>query len=85
MPKWKDKKKKFDNPEIDSSEIKLGLFRLFVHRHIHYPPDTWLASCGYLFSQIELASKDLEQAKIQAVAKVHVILEDALADILAKV
>jgi len=83
MPKWKDKKRRFDNPEIESAETRLGSFRLTVHRHIHYPPDTWLASCGYLFSQVELASKDLEQAKIQAVAKLQVILETALADILA--
>jgi hypothetical protein len=81
MP-WKDKKKRYDSDEIESSEINLGCFRLTVHRHIHYPPDVWLASCTNLFSQIELASKDLDEAKCQAKAKVQVLLENALKDIL---
>lgn len=82
MPDWKDKKRNYTSDEIVSSEIRFGKFRLTVHRHIHYPPDVWLASCTDLFSQIELASKELNEAKCQAKAKVQVILEDALKDIL---
>lgn len=82
MPDWKDKKKRYDSDEIESSEINLGRFRLSVHRHIYRPPDVWLASCTGLFSQIELASKDLSEAKCQAKAKVQVILEDAIKAVL---
>ena len=83
MAKWKDKKKRFDSDEVESSSIRLGQFRLLIHRHIHYPPDVWLASCHLgIFDQVELASKDLKEAKCQAKAKVQVILEDAIKDIL---
>lgn len=82
MPDWKDKKKRYDSDEIISSEINFGRFRLSVHRHIYYPPDTWLTSCPGLFSQVELASKDLSEAKCQAKANVQVILEDAIKAIL---
>jgi hypothetical protein len=81
MP-WKDKKKRYNSDEIESSEINLGHFRLSVHRHISCPPDVWLASCLGLYSQIELASKDLSEAKRQAIAKVQKILEEAIKAIL---
>ena len=82
MPTWKDKTKRFSADEIGSSEIRLGTCRITVHRHIDYPPDVWLASCHPgLFSQIELASKDLGEAKCQAKAKLQVMLEAALKDI----
>ena len=82
MQKWKDRKKSYYSPEIESSTATFGRFRLDVHRHITHPPDVWLASCGNLFNQIEMASKDLSQAKIQAKAKLQVILEDAVSEIL---
>lgn len=82
MPNWKDKEKRLSSDEIESSEIHLGRFRLIVHRHINYPANMWLASCTDLFSQIKMASKDLDEAKCQAKAKVRVILEDALKDVL---
>ena len=81
-PKWKDRKRKASSDEIKESEIYLGRFRLTVHRHIDYPTDVWLASCTNIFSQLELASADLGEAKCQATAKVQVILEDAIKDIL---
>ena len=82
MSKWKDKKKSYVCDEISQSEISFGQFRLTVHRHIHYPPDVWLASCTDMFSQMELKSKDLSEAKCQAKARVQSILEEALKDIL---
>lgn len=82
MPPWKDKEKRPDYSEIESSETRIGQFRLSVYHHIHYPPDTWLASCYGLFDRVELASKNLAEAKCQAKAKAQVILEDAIRDIL---
>lgn len=81
MSKWKDKTKRGAFGEIESSETKLGGFKLSVHRHIHHEPDTWLASCHPLFQAKPLASKKLLEAKCQAVALVQCILEDALRDI----
>lgn len=79
---WKDKKGRYDDPKIMSSETRIGCFRLMVHRHIHYPPDVWLFSCSHLpLDQVELSSKSLDEAKVQAVAEVKTILETALRSI----
>ena len=83
MIEWKDQKKSFNNLEIVSSEVLLGDFRLCVHHHIDYPADTWLASCPGLFKQVELVSKELNEAKCQAVAKLQVIFETVLKDIVS--
>lgn len=82
MPKWKDEKNYHDSDDIKGSAIKLGRFKLSIHRHIDYPADVWFASCSYLFNCVELASKDPNEAKSQAKAKLQVILEDAIKDIL---
>jgi hypothetical protein len=81
MAKWKDRSKVCAAPEIVESEIRLGIFRLTVHRHIHHEPDVWLASCCGLFDQAVLESKDLSEAKCQAASKVRMILEAALKNI----
>lgn len=63
-------------------ETRIGAFRLVIHRHIHYPPDQWLASCHpNMFSCFELCSKDLESAKCQAVARLQSILLEAIEQI----
>jgi len=68
-----------DRAEPKAWEARIGMFRLAVHRHIHYPPDTWLASCQPdVFDKLELKSKGVFEAKCEAVAKLKVICEDAL-------
>ena len=81
MKKWKDKER---GDVIVESEVMLGRFGLSIHRHISCDPEQWLATCYGLFSQKVLGSKDLNQAKCQAVAMVQEILEVALADILTE-
>ena len=83
MAKWKDRSTGYTNPEIKSSEIELGKFRLRVHRHIACSPDKWLATCHPgLFDTIMLESKELSKAKLQAISKVKTLLDDAIKDIL---
>ena len=74
-----------DRSQPKTWEAKIGVFRLLVHRHIHYPPDTWLATCHPdLFSHFELASKDIELAKRQAVDKLRACCEVAIRAMEAK-
>ena len=80
MAKWKDRKRHYSDKEPDSSEIRLGRFKLSVHRHIDYPQDQWLAS-STLFHCVRLASKDIGEAKNQAKAILQVILEEAISSI----
>ena len=81
MAKWKDKTGPgYDNHEVVSSEIKLGMFKLSVH-HYFSCGEEWFASCGYLFRQHSLAGQDLASLKIQALAKFECILIDAREDI----
>jgi len=82
MAKWKDRKRHYNDEEPSESSIRLGSLRLSIHRHIDHPPDQWLASCSMFFSQRELKSKKMDEAKCQAKAILQVILEDAIADIL---
>lgn len=65
MKKWEDKTKGWDSNEVVSSDIRLGTFRLSIHRHIDHEPDAWLASCAHLFSKVALKSKDIDNAKCQ--------------------
>ena len=78
MVKWEDKKKRYDDPTIVSSTARVGMFRLSVHHHIYFPDDVWVATCYGMFEKVELKSKDLEEAKCQAVAKMQVVLEEAI-------
>lgn len=80
MATWDDIKR---NGEIVASSLKAGKFKILVHRHIHYPPDTWLLDCYGLFDNKELASKNLEEAKCQAAALVQVELETAVKAIIS--
>ena len=59
-------------------QAKIGSFGLSVHRHTDWPTDQWMATCDPLFRNFELASKDAEEAKCQAVAKLQVMCEEAI-------
>ena len=80
---WKDvsswSRGETDRAEPKTWEARIGMFRLAVHRHIHYPPDTWLASCQPdVLDKLELSSKKADEAKREAVAKLRAICENAL-------
>ena len=80
---WKDvsswSRDEKDRSQPKAWEAQIGMFRLTVHRHIYYPPDTWLASCRPdVFDKLELRSKGVFEAKCEAVAKLRAICEDAL-------
>lgn len=53
-------------------------FRIAVHHHIHYPRDVWLVSTYHpsVLDRHELKSKDLADAKGEAVAAVAKRLEE---------
>jgi hypothetical protein len=55
-----------------------GEFKLYVHHHNHYPPEVWLATCDGVFEQSEMTSIDIDEAKLQAMAKLQGILKEAL-------
>lgn len=61
---------------------KIGVFTVRVSRHIHYPPDVWLAECDGVFLQQPMKSKDVREAACQAVAKLQVAIEEARDEIL---
>lgn len=65
-----------------SFERIFGDFRLCVHRHIHYPPDTWLATCHpEIFMQRPLQAKTVADAQHEATLLLQQKLEAALAAI----
>jgi len=80
MAKWKDKEKKYDNPEVVSSELKFGDFRLSIHRHIDYKKDKWLASSQF-FSCRQMDSTDIEQKKKKIVEKGEAMSNSDLFDL----
>lgn len=81
MAKWKDKTGTgYDNYEVVSSEIKLGMFRLSIHHYVGYGKD-WFASCGNVFNMRELHGQDLATLKDQALIKFEMILSAAKEDI----
>jgi hypothetical protein len=83
MIQWKDETSysREGSREPNCWAAKFGRFTLKVHRHIHYQPDDWLASCDNVFSQFLLKSKEIEQVKHEAIVKLRVVLEVALEDI----
>lgn len=90
MIEWKDTSSWSQNDTEEDRKTpkvwtaKIGKFTLKVHRHIHYPADVWLATCHPdVMSQVVLASKDIDEAKCQAVAKLQVICEEAVQAILS--
>ena len=80
MLKWKDisSHAKGDTDRNPSSWIaKAGKLSICVHRHIHYPGDTWLASCAPFFDKKVLETKDIDTAKAEAIAMVRAELKAA--------
>lgn len=82
--KWKDVTS-FSQGDTDrtprSWTANAGRIRIDVHRHIHYPPDVWLLSCDALrIDNNELPSRDIEDAKCEAVAVVRGLLEAAIGE-----
>lgn len=60
----------------------VGSFRITIHRHIDYEPDVWLVSTvPDVLYKMPLASKNVEAAKVQAVAMLQSELQDAIDDI----
>ena len=73
--KWKYTYNKGVN---DGAEARAGQLRVSVHRHRHYDPEAWLLSCSPFFDCRVLASKELEEAKLQAVSLVQTTLQDII-------
>lgn len=81
MAEWKDNfiLSKTGGDKIKSAALRAGKISISVHRHVAYPEDTWLMDCyGLGIGMRELASKDITEAKCQAIAIVRCELEDAL-------
>ncbi len=69
MSDWKDitSYSRSDTDKTPKSwALKAGPFRLVVHRHIHYGPNQWLATCPGVFEHQELESEDADRAKLEA-------------------
>ena len=56
---------------------RAGVIRVVVHRHIHYPKDTWLLSCDPFFNNKELPEKDADACKAIALEMVSEKLREA--------
>lgn len=88
MVTWTDTSS-WSRGEKDRSQPKqytanIGAFRLTVHRHIHYPPCVWLATCHPdVMLHVELAASDAGEAKCQAVAMLQAICQEAIDEIAA--
>lgn len=88
MLEWKDSSS-WSKADVDrtpkSWTTHIGRFRLVVHRHRDYEPDQWLATCyPDVFRQFELASRDVDEAKYQAVAKLQIICEDVIREVTSR-
>ena len=57
---------------------KAGLYKVALHRHIHYAKDDWLLSCYGAFENKVLKSKDIGDAKSEAEIIVRKLFNDAL-------
>ena len=81
--KWQNESS-FSQAEKDRTPrywvAKAGCFKLAVHRHIHYPPTTWLLSCdGVRLECWELSATDIDAAKREAIEIVRGKLTEAIA------
>jgi len=80
--KWKNESS-FSQAEKDKTPncwvAKAGRFKLTVHRHIHYPPTTWLLSCdGVRLECWELSATNIKEAKREAIEIVRKRLIEAI-------
>jgi len=83
MIQWKDASS-WSRGEEDRSQPKtwqatIGIFRVLVHRHIHYPANDWLASYEpRVLPMTPLSSRGIDEAKREAVAKLMAVCEAAI-------
>lgn len=75
---WKDVSS-FSKSDTDrtptSWEIRLGSFRLRVHRYFGVPG--WFATCTGVFAQYQLEAVHIDSAKREALAKFAILMEAA--------
>jgi hypothetical protein len=62
-------------------KLQIGDFTLVLHRHIHYEPDDWLMSFENVINKKLLKSKDVEEAKAEALGIIKRIFEKAMKDL----
>lgn len=55
----------------NSWTAKAGKLRIHIHRHIHYPKDTWLLTCAPFFDKKVLESKDADEVKAESIKLVR--------------
>lgn len=67
---------------IIHSEIKFGEFVLSVHHYISLDDEHCVLSCEGVFECTTLNSGKLIEAKCQAIAKLQIVLQEALDEIL---
>lgn len=84
MTMWDDKTNRHTPEVVESSTLRLGALRVEVHHHIYHEPDAWLVSCSAgqsqsLIEQKVLASRDLNEAKEEALEKVAARLRERIA------
>ena len=85
-PEWEDISSYSQREPVEERKPKAwclscGAVRIRVHRHIHYPPDTWLLSCDPFFKTHELQAGGLEAAKEEAMGLVMQRLTDEIAQL----
>ena len=57
--------------EVRSVATKVGKLELTVTRHIHHPPNQWLASCLPFFELTMVGNGSLEDAKDYALERLY--------------
>lgn len=57
--------------------IRAGKLRITVTRHIHFPKDAWVLRCEPFCDAHELAAKDIDSAKSEALAYIRLELDEA--------
>lgn len=80
MPEWKDTSTFSQGDKVRTPNcwrISGGGVTIILHRHIHYEKDDWLMSCEPWFTTRMLQSKDVDDAKAEALQKVKTALSEA--------
>ncbi len=84
MIEWKDRTS-YSRSETDrtprSWHARAGMIEIAVHRHVSYAPDVWLLSCPPIADKLVLTSKDIDEAKAEAVRYVKHQLYAAIGDL----
>jgi hypothetical protein len=80
MLNWKDVSSYSQSDKVrtpHSFEPRCGQFRLYIH-HYFGCGDTWFTSCRGVFDIVQLKSKDIEEAKVEAADLLKKLLTEAL-------